>query len=139
MAETEQLDAEGQLTEAKLALGSILGVDAASFTLDDHDAPIDTPCPTVDAALNVMRQTHPSVLRAHGHAPRARELREARRDVAVREARLGRALARGGARGRARRVRPRHGARLIDAAQQDQWEARNREREKKEGERGKEG
>ena len=68
MAETEQLDAEGQLTEAKLALGSILGVDAASFTLDDHDAPIDTPCPTVDAALTVMRQTHPSVLRAHGHA-----------------------------------------------------------------------
>jgi cobalt-zinc-cadmium efflux system outer membrane protein len=64
MAETEQLDAEGQLTEAKLLLGSLVDIGPSDIELDDRDAPADVACPTFESALRAMNDRHPSLRRA---------------------------------------------------------------------------
>ena len=64
MAETEQLDAEGQLMEAKLVLASLIDVNPNAVELDERDAPADAPCPSFENALRTMNERHPSLRRA---------------------------------------------------------------------------
>lgn len=68
LAETEVLDAEGRVTEARVALGALVAVEPEDLTLDEAGAPLEVPPPDFPGASKVVRARHPSLERARTYA-----------------------------------------------------------------------
>jgi outer membrane protein TolC len=68
LSETEVLDAEGRVTEARVALGALIAVEPEELTLDEAGAPLEVPPPDLEAAARVVRAKHPSLERARTYA-----------------------------------------------------------------------
>lgn len=68
LAETDALDAEGRVTEARVELAALLALDPDGFTLEDADAPLEVPSPVFEALRAVVRERNPALVRANAHA-----------------------------------------------------------------------
>jgi outer membrane protein TolC len=64
VADGDVLDAEGMVTESRLALGALLGDAWSGAELDTGDAPPEAALPSDDDALRAMRARHPALERA---------------------------------------------------------------------------
>ncbi len=68
MAETEALDAEGRVTEARVALGSLLALEPEEIALEDSGVPLEVPTPEYVRFAAIVRAQHPSLARARTYA-----------------------------------------------------------------------
>ena len=67
IAMAENIEAEGELHEATIALGSLIGLEDDSLAIDPSDAPSNVAPVPHDAALQNMRARHTGVLRARAY------------------------------------------------------------------------
>lgn len=68
LAETDALDSEGRITEARVALASLLAVEPDSFALDEAGLPVELAPPDYQRLAPLVRARHPRLERARSEA-----------------------------------------------------------------------